>query len=1022
MADHISLTFVTPLIKQALSKAASFAAEQITLAWGLEKELQELADSLTLIQGVLEDAERRQESSPAIRLFLQRLEDIAYDAVNVLDEYAYKVIQLKVETPGRISKKVRTFFSPSRFIMANEIRKIKESLVKVKGDDAVFVRLIKPGPQSHDPTIQQDRSRTDCFLPVDLKVCGREQDVLDIVRLLQDLRDKHSLSGISIVGMPGVGKTVLAKSIYKKVDEAKLYDLASWVCASEDFNVRKLLVEILEHFNLNAGAINNMNVLLQHLVKKIENKTFLLILDDVWNEDQHKWKDFISRLSTIPGLESDNEREKESEDVRGKGLESESDDEGKMMKSSITKISIVITTRVQKVASMVEGRLSPRAMHSHFVEGLATDVCWCIIKERVLRLSGKLSLPEQLECIGKDIAEKCRGLPLVAAVIGGTLGHHIEEAKWLAIRNSNAWDDIEDGSQILSVLKISYDQLGLALKKCFSYCSIFPKDFVMEKDDLVQLWMAQGFLYQANESTKTMEEIGNQHFDELLSNSLFQAVERDHFGDILSCKMHDVVHDLALFVSKGETLTWENGSNINENSNIRHLRVKYDRYVLPTIPRRVAQRLHSLFLDVDDADVFNNMALEFKSLRCLKLLGANTKELSASLGRLKHLKYLGISENGNRVLPESFSKLYNLQTLRLQGCYYVEKLPDGIRNLISLRHLCVTYREHLVDQIPSILPSGIGQLTSLQKLPLTLFDLGGEKECQIEELGYLKELGGDLYVWNLERVKSKSQATKAELKEKPKLNRLLLSWDGRSRKVSNDNDEEVLEVLQPHPNLKYLSIFGYLGEKFPLWMTDGVKGGASFQLNNLVELTLFNCNGCTCFPGVGLLPSLEVLCIKGMAKLRSMGHKFNLNRSSDDDGIKSTALYPGLRKFTLSLMYDLEEWVEVIEGEEAATGGEGISVFPCLEELLIEDCPELKTWVMGGFSSRHKPCSLTIHNCPNLIAFPNMDGITSLKISLRGCDGLGSSPPTPPSPSPPLPNFRLSPTSTLQGNSKASRN
>ncbi|GKV42617.1 hypothetical protein SLEP1_g50000 [Rubroshorea leprosula] len=813
MAD-IALTFVTPLIELALSKAASFAAEQITLAWGLEKELEELADSLTLIQG---GARRRGE----------------------------------------------------------ETRK----------------------QSGHRPLFTKYRSRTDRFLPVNLKVFGRKHGVLDIVRLLQDLRDKHPLSGISVVGMPGVGKTTLAKSIYKTVYEAKLYDLASWVCVSEDFNVQKLLVEILEHFNYpNAGAINNMNILLQYLVKEIENKTFLLILDDVWNEDQHKWEDFIDCLLKIPGLESDKKGEKESEDVQGKGLKSESDDEGKVIKgtTSITKISIVITTRVQNAASMIEGTLQGD-MHRHFVEELSTDVCWCIIKEKVLRSSGQKSLPPKLEYIAQDIAKKCGGLPLVETVIGVTLGRHIEEDKWLAIRNSNAWD-IEDASQILSVLKISYDHLGVALKKCFSYCSIFPKDFAMEKDDLVQLWMAQGFLYQSNESNKTMEEIGNQHFDELLSNSLFQDVERDHFGNILSCKMHDIVHDLGLFVSKDETLIWENGSSVDENSKIRHLRVKYDRNVLPTIPRGVAQRLHSLFLDVDDVDVFNDMALKFKRLRCLKLVGANTKELPASLGKLKHLKYLSISKNGIRVLPKSFSKLYNLQTLRLQSCHYVEKL------LMAL------------------------------------------ETC---------------------------------------------------RKGSNCNDEEVLDGLQPDSNLKYLSIFGYLGEKFPLWMTGGVKGGASFQLENLVELTLFNCNGCTCFPSVGLLPSLEVLCIKGMAKVKSMGH---------------------------SLMYDLEEWVEVIEGEEAATGGESIRVFPCLEELLIEDCPELKTCVMGGFSSHHKLCSLTIHNCPNLIAIPNMDGLTSLKISLGGCDGPRSSPPTPPSPSPPLPNFRLSPTSTLQGNSKASRN
>lgn len=909
---EIVLTFVTPLIEQAVSKATSAAAERVSLAWGLEDELEDLAKLLTVIQGVLQAAEERQENNQSIRNWLCQLENVAYDAVDVLDLYAYMVNQVKAETPSLMMRKVRTFVSPARLTMSSKIKKIKEALVKAK-TDAVFIQLIQSSDQRGSTTRQYPK--TDSILPVNLDISERKRDVLDIVKMLTELKSKHPLSGISVIGMAGVGKTTLAKSVYKMVNDRKdVYDLVAWVCVSENFNEQEILVEILEHFSGSGsavGAINSMNVLLQELVNKIENKKFLLILDDVWNRDSKKWEDLKTRLLTIPGLEK-----QRGDIMRGT--------------TSVTKISVLITTRDEEAASVLEKSIP---MGRYCVKPLSKDFCWSIIKGMVLRSSSfDKCLPWNLEVIGQDIARKCGGVPLVASVIGGTLSRHIEVDKWLRIRANDAW---EDRNKILSILKISFDHLRPPLRKCFSYCSLFPKDFVIDKDDLIQLWMAQGFLYQSNESTKTMEEVGEEYLDELLSYSLFQDVTRDHHdGSIISFKMHDIVHDLALFVSEGETLIWEPGLSINDDSNIRHLRVKGK--IPPTIPRCVARRLHSLFLD---ADVLVSMPSNFKTLRCLRLQGANTKALPATLGKLKHLKYLNISDNGIRALPQPFSKLYNLQTLKLLNCYYHEKLPIGFTNLISLRHINVTYKEHLVDQLPSILSRGIGRLTSLQKLPVTLYDLGGDNGCRINELGHLKQLGGNLYIWNLEMVKSKPEATEANLKEKTKLNRLMLSWDGRNTK-GKQNDEEILESLQPPSNLKHLSILGYAGETFPLWLTT-----ASFQLNNLVELTFGNCNGCICLPGLGLLPNLQVLCLRRMENVRSMGHMLNLNNTSI-----AAVLYPKLKSLTLSSMFNLEEWVEVVEdatkGEEA-----GMIVFPCLEQVLIEDCPNLKI-IPSGLQSR----------------------------------------------------------------------
>ncbi|GLT63095.1 hypothetical protein SLA2020_356810 [Shorea laevis] len=640
---EIALNILSPVIEEAISKTVSFLKKRIGIAVGLEKELDRLGDSLILIQSVIQHAEERQESDPAIRHWLQKLKDVAYEAVDALGEFEYEVLEDKVKSRRHWNPESVNFSPLFRNRMADKINKITKQLNDLK-DWASMINLVV---LLRGQTCLRQHQKTDSFLD-NSTVFEREVDVSRILSLLRDLRSQHPISGVSIVGMAGIGKTTIAKSIYMKAKEEKLYDLAAWVCVSEDFNDQIILGEMSEHFGCSAAPRNSVNALLEDLAKKLENKTFLLILDDVWNEDPDKGEHFSSCLL-------------------------------KILKT--TGSSIVITTRSGKVASAMK----PVPIEHYDMERLSDDVCWLIIKEKFLRSSTETSITPDLEAIGQDIAKKCRGLPLVASVIGGTLSRRTCADEWKGIRDDKAWNlNSRDGDKILSILKISFNRLTSPLKKCFSYCSIFPKDFVIEKENLVQLWMAQGFLYEPNESSETMEDVGNDYFNGLLSNSLFQDLRRDGHGNIISCKMHDAVHDLALSVSKGETLVLETGCIIDQDAKIRHLRVKHDKNKHPPIiPRAVAQRLHSLFLE--EVDVFISSASDLKSLRALKIVGATGGRLPSTLGKLKHLKYLDLSRSRIETLPKSFLTLYKLQTCRLKGCSSLQMF-DEMSNLISLRH------------------------------------------------------------------------------------------------------------------------------------------------------------------------------------------------------------------------------------------------------------------------------------------------------------------------------------------------
>ncbi|GMI78154.1 hypothetical protein like AT3G14470 [Hibiscus trionum] len=915
---------ISAAVKVALSKAISILEDPINLAWGFKDELNKLRFSLALTQAFLQDAETRQIDEP-VKLWLEQLREVACKADDVLDELAYQHLRRKVDTRKRTQ--VSNFFSPPQNPLAITLKMakmVKNISLSIKDVNRQATELGLQQRLQVSASVSGGVGGGTHSLVDSSRVFGREDDVRRVVDILIGSTTHQTLSIASIVGMGGLGKTTLAKSICRNEKVQNHFKTIIWICVAENFDVRRILVEMLESLTRKPCEIKNEDVVLREIQEELKEKSFLLVLDDVWDEDIKNWEDLKGCLQAI------NESKQSW---------------------------ILATSRSENVALVRE---TPPD-HRHHLKAVIDEECWSIIKERAF---GNSLISPELEAIGKDIARRCGGVPLVATVIGGTMCNKWNKDEWLSLRDSSLWGSLEKNEGIARVLRLSFDRLSSpSLKQCFAYCSIFPKDFRIEREQLIQLWMAEGFLQQPKGSSQlTFEDISNEYFNDLLSNSLLQDVEKDLYGCITSCKMHDLVHDLALSVS--------------------HIRQQQNELV-------GVKLLHSLFLNSGSSF---HMVIDFKGLRVLKFGGVDIKSLPNSIGELKHLRYFDISRTRIERLPKSIAQLYLLQTLRLLKCFELEELPGGTKSLVNLRHLYISDERHV--------PVEIGCLTSLQTLPL--FVVGKQRGRGIGELGFLVELGGELEILGLGNVRNKEEAWGARLWEKKKLHKLIYTWN--YRREGCRKDEEVLEGLEPHSNLESLTIVQYKGECYPSWLVQKTGGdpSACFQPMDLVELKLFRCENVKNLPPLGQYPNLKFLEIEELNNLRCIGNEFYMNGC---DGNKPLILFPALEVFTLNNMRGLKEWLEV----EAA-----IPVFPSLKELRIEFCDNLNSVPrMSRFSSLEELtivwCSelgwmgdepfslrlkkLTIQHCTNLRSIPSLDGLSSLlELKLDECNGLTSLP------------------------------
>ncbi|XP_006650260.2 putative disease resistance protein At3g14460 [Oryza brachyantha] len=510
----------------------------------------------------------------------------------------------------------------------------------------------------------------------------------------------------------------------------------------------------------------------------------------------------------------------------------------------------------------------------------------------------------------------------------------------------------------MPIFQQSYENLPVHLQQCVAYCSIFPKDWEFEAEQLILMWMAQGYVYP--DGCSRMEDIGKQYVDELCSRSFF-AIHKKEF--VSYYVMPPVIQKLAKSVSAETCFRIGGDEQRMIPSSIRHLSIHLDSLSAldETVPYR---NLRTLIFFTSRTVTPINISIpqvvldNLRNLRVLDLSPCKIDRLPESIRQCVHLRYLNISSTAIKTLPEYLGRLYHLQVLNLSGCR-VEKMPSSINNLVSFRHLTAA------NQIISTI-TDIGSLRYLQRLPI--FKVTSEETNSIIQLGYLQELCGSLHIRNLENIGTPNEAKEAMLCKKEKLSTLQLMWAPARDEVNSNKEAEVLEYLQPHPNLKRLDIMGWMGVKAPNWLE-------SKWLINLELIFLSGCNAWEQLPPLSQLPSVRTIWLQRLKMIRHIGLEVYGNGSPQ-------VAFQSLEELVLDGMQELNEW---------SWTGQGMKN---LRNVVIKDCQKLKelpplppslaelTIAKKGFwvpyhhdvkmaqltTASTTVSSLCIFNCPKLLA------------------------------------------------------
>ncbi|KAH0742328.1 hypothetical protein KY290_035371 [Solanum tuberosum] len=376
-----------------LDNLTSFIQEELGLLFGFENEFKKLLSTFSTIQIVIEDAQEKQLKDKPLENWLHKLNVAAYEADDILDECKTEAARLKQSRLGFYHPGIITF----RHKIGKRMKEMMEKLDAIAKERADF--------HLHEKIIERQAARPETgSVLTEPQVYGRDKEEDELVKILiNNVSNAQELSVLPIVGMGGLGKTTLAQMVFNDQRVTEHFHPKIWICVSDDFDEKRLIKTIIGNIERSSLDVEDLASFQKKLQELLNGKRYLLVLDDVWNEDQDKW---------------DNLRA--------------------VLKVGASGASILTTTRLEKVGSIM-GTLQPCELSN-----LSQEDCWLLFIQRAFRHQEEIS--PNFVAIGKEIVKKSGGVPLAAKTLGGLLRFKREEREWEHVRDSEIWNLPQDES------------------------------------------------------------------------------------------------------------------------------------------------------------------------------------------------------------------------------------------------------------------------------------------------------------------------------------------------------------------------------------------------------------------------------------------------------------------------------------------------------------------------------------------------------------------------------------------------
>ncbi|ESW18570.1 hypothetical protein PHAVU_006G052300 [Phaseolus vulgaris] len=840
--------------------------EAVKMMRDLPKEVAEITEELGSLLDFIDDVDKVAEAEEdnkrreRMKERLMRLREAAFRMEDVIDEYWIRVREKQPQDGPRwvalLSKAVHYIkILIPRLQIAYKIQDNKSVVRDEKGSFqsqySLETRLNSSG-ENRNVTLHQ--LQMDPLLIKEEEVVGLAGPTKILKDWLTEGREERTV--ISVVGIPGVGKTTLAKSVFDKVHDD--FVCHAVITVSQSYTVEGLLRDMIHKLCKERKEDPPSNIskmdrgsLEEEVRDRLHKKRYVILFDDVWNENF--WDDIQSALI---------------------------DDKNKSR--------IIITTRHQMVAVFCK-KSSFIELHK-LEEPLSEDESLKLLHKKAFKYGSAGGFPEELKDLSLEIVRKCKGLPLAIVVVGGLLAQKEQSASQWRLFSEEFNPNLND---ITEIIGLSYDSLPINLRSCLLYFGMYPKGYEIESDRLVRQWVAEGFV--TPDTPKSLEEIAHEYLLGLVHRNLVQVSSFSMEGKVKKCRVHDLIHGMILrkvkdtrfceYIDGGHDKSESSGLvrrlTIATNDVIRSTETSLIRSII-TIPGKQEE---SWFVQLESKILKDDMPL-----RVLDYEDSGLPCVPKKLGNLIHLRYLSFRGTQIESLPKSIRKLLNLETLDIRQTK-VCKIPKEITKLQKLRYLLTPNCAS-----SSIEWKDIGGMTMLQKIPQVRVEFD---EVAIREVGKLKQLR-DLRVLCFSG--DHNNVLCSSIKKMEHLQALRIETSGHHR-------SEVVDLNITLPNFKLKKLFLDMKlERLPNWIP---------QLHNLERLTLRH-SDLTNDPLKSLkdMPCLTVLSLThayegqtlhfqagGFQKLRklNLSNLWNLNSIHIDD----TAL-PSLEYFELTCLDELK--------------------------------------------------------------------------------------------------------------------